>query len=334
MEKIKALLATVIVLSIGVALLIFSRSSAPSVTGKKILMDTYVTITVYAPEKEAKKAIDDAFSAMSGVEKKLSRFNTSSEISKINKNPGKPVKVSPFTYQALKLAKKYNSLSSGYYDITVGRVVSLWDFNKQKVPDPENLKRAVESVKPNELHLYKDNKVQISKGMMLDLGSLLKGEAVDAAQKKLEQAGITKALITTGSSTTLIGEKTNDEKWMVGIQHPRKANEMLGVVEGSNITISTSGDYQQYFYKNGKRYNHIINPKTGYPQDSFMSVTIISPGSAAAADILSTAIFAMGPEKGLAFAKKSNIDYIAVNNKGTVYKSNGARHYIAGQLTY
>lgn len=334
MEKVKALILSLVVLSIGIALVIFTRSSQKPITSKKILLDTYVTITIYSPEEKAKKVIKNAFSVMAGVEKKLNRFDKSSEISKINNNPGKPIKVSSLTYKTLKLAKKYNQISNGYYDITVGRIVSLWDFNKKKLPDPKDLAKARKTVKPDELLLLKGNRVQISDGMMLDLGSLLKGLAVDIAQRQLEKEGVTQGLITTGSSTTLIGKKAGGEKWAVGVQHPRKANEILGVIEGSNITISTSGDYQQYFYKNNKRYNHIINPSTGYPQDKFMSVTIISNKSSVETDILSTAIFAMGPKKGLAFAKKYNINYVAINNKGSVFESSTAKQYVTGKIIY
>ena len=170
--------------------------------------------------------------------------------------------------------------------------------------------------------------------MMIDVGSVLKGIAVDRAQKKLHDYNIKKALITTGSSTTLMDRKPDGGKWLVGIQHPRKLDDLLGVLTGSNVTISTSGDYQQYFYKNGKRYNHIINPKTGYPQDEFMSVTVISPVSAAQTDILSTAIFAMGIDKGLSFAEKQGVEYIAVSKKGKVFKSRKIDKYLDGRITY
>lgn len=329
MEKIKALIAAIIIIIVGLVFVFLTRQDISPVTKKKILLDTYVSITVYQSDKKsAQKAIDKAFDKMAAIEKKSNRYDNKSEISKINRQSGKRVKASSDIFKALELAKRYNSISGGYYDITVGKVVSLWDFNKKNIPSKSDILKAKSTIDPKGLVLIPPDTVKTSKGTELDLGSVAKGQAVDSAEQKLSSLGIKNALITTGSSTTLMGDKPNNEPWRVGIQHPREQDDLLAVIKGKDITISTSGDYQQYFIKNGRRFNHIINPKTGYPQDDFMSVTVISSKKAIETDIISTAIFAMGIKKGISFAKKIGVDYITVTSKGKILQSKEAGRYL------
>jgi thiamine biosynthesis lipoprotein len=140
--------------------------------------------------------------------------------------------------------------------------------------------------------------------MKIDLGAIAKGFALDCAVSKLKEKNISSCLINAGGQIYALGERSG-APWKVAIQNPRKP-EITGILELKDKSASTSGDYEQFFLKNGKRYSHILNPATGYPADSgIISVTVIMDNGLAA-DALSTAIFVLGKTKGAELASKFN----------------------------
>ena len=209
---------------------------------------------------------------------------------------------------------KYYRLSEGAFDITVGPVVSIW---KEKIGEAENktrgltlptesqIKKAVSLVGSDKISLD-DNTSSIifaQSGMSIDLGAIAKGYAVDKAVRRLKELGVRSALVNAGGNVYCLGKK-GSRKWRIGVRHPRKGAEIAYYLDLENQGAATSGDYEQFFILDKKRYSHIINPKTGRPVDNnISSVTIIAP-DAATSDGLSTTVFVLGKEKGLTLTGK------------------------------
>ncbi|MDO8886086.1 FAD:protein FMN transferase, partial [Candidatus Oleimmundimicrobium sp.] len=277
------------------------------------LMDTYVTIKAYGKSKnKVERAVNKAIAEIKRIDNIMNFYNENSEISNINKRAGEsPVKISDDMVQTISLSLAYAEKTGGAFDPTIGALTGLWNFGKEKIPSELEMEKGLPLV---DYHLVELDKKQetiafLKEGTKLDFGGVAKGYAVDRAMDILKKEEITAALITTGSTTKVFGFKPKNNLWKIGIQHPRPSEtekNIMGVISTTDKSISTSGDYQQYFIKNKIRYHHILNPKTGMPAQGYISVTVITDLSAAEADILSTAIFVMGYPKGMDFIKQNN----------------------------
>jgi thiamine biosynthesis lipoprotein len=148
------------------------------------------------------------------------------------------------------------------------------------------------------------------KGMKLDIGGIAKGYAVDLAAQKLQESGIQSAIVEAGGDLIAFGSAGKGKPWKIGIRHPRRPDALFGVIEIGEGAVATSGDYQQYFEIDGKRYHHIIDPENGYPASKCISATILAE-NCLEADAVVTAIFVMGPEKGMKWLSE-HPDYLGM----------------------
>jgi thiamine biosynthesis lipoprotein len=167
------------------------------------------------------------------------------------------------------------------------------------------------------------------KGMALDLGSTSKGFAADEVAKLIRAAGVKSALIDLGGNVLVLGSRPDGKSWRIGLQDPfsTERGSYLGIASLADKTMVTSGVYERFFIKDGKRYHHILDTKTGYPVDNgLMSVTIITPKSFDA-DGFTTTIFALGRVRGMALAKEKGVDVIVVDSAKKVYMSPGVSTY-------
>ena len=259
----------------------------------RLLMGTFWEVT-----STDRKAGTIVFSEAGRIEGLLSKYIESSEISRLNR-AGK-LKVSPDTFYIIKKSKEFWQLSDGAFDITVEPIVALWGFSNRQylVPLDKEIRSVLKLIGSDKIILHEKNYVVEFKlpGMKIDLGGIAKGFALDCAVKKLKSNNINSCLINAGGQVYALGGKFG-APWKIAIKNPREP-EISGTLELKNKSASTSGDYEQFFFKAGRRYCHIINPKTGYPADSrLVSVTVITD-EGLTADALSTAIFVLGKEKG------------------------------------
>lgn len=257
-------------------------------------------------------AIASAFKEIEKIDKIANNFDPNSEISRFNA-VGK-IQASPDLLNMVRESLKYYTLSQGAFDITVGPLVKIW---KEKIREAENKSRGLTLPAENQikkaLSLVGSNKISLNSnessirftqsGMSIDFGAIAKGYAADQAVKRLKELGVRSALVNAGGNIYCLGRK-GSRKWRIGIRHPRKPDEIAFYLDLENQAVATSGDYEQFFILDKKRYSHIIDPKTGYPVDNKLSsVTIIAP-DATASDGLSTTVFVLGKEKGLELAGK------------------------------
>ncbi|MDA8432741.1 MAG: FAD:protein FMN transferase, partial [Nitrospiraceae bacterium] len=249
----------------------------------KPLMDTIVTITVVSEsDRKADEAIESAFSVISRFSDKIDFFKHTSELSAVNRNAGiAAVTVSPETLGVIERALYIAKISGGAFDPTIGPEIRMWDFAKKVRPSDEEIRKNLPLVNYRDIVVDRSRSTVFlrKRGMLMDLGGIAKGYAADLALADLKKEGIAAGIVAAAGDIRAFGLKPGGEAWRVGIMNPRqksKADELIATARLSNKAVSTSGDYERYFIENGRRYHHILDPKTGYPAAGCRSVTVIS----------------------------------------------------------
>ncbi|MEI6631541.1 MAG: FAD:protein FMN transferase [bacterium] len=279
--------------------LILGCEKSPLHKSTRVMLGTFVE--VISDDKLASQVV---FNEIKRIEKLLSKYDPQSEVSRLNQYES--LAVSPETFYIIEQAKYFWQISSGAFDITVGPLLDLWGFSDKKYhkPTQAEVERMLRLVGSDKIIIDKNkNTVELKiPGMKLDLGAIAKGYAVDCAVKRLKEQGIKNCLINAGGQIYCLGTKYG-KPWRVAIRNPRK-DSLLDNLELRNTAVSTSGDYEQYFIIEKKRYSHIMNPKTGYPAASGVTSVTVIASSGLTADALATAIFVLGKERGLELAAK------------------------------
>jgi len=298
----------------------------PSIYKKtKPFMDTLVTITVVAgSDEQANRTIDKAFSVIEQFGDKINFFSDKSELSAINRNAGAtPVKVSPDTLGVIERALYISEKSNGAFDPTIGPEMNMWDFFKKIRPSDTAIKKKLSLINYRDIIVDHDRSTVLlrRKGMLMDLGGIAKGYAADLALANLKQNGIGAGIVAAAGDIRAFGLKPDGTLWNIGIKNPRQqseADELIAKASLTNKAISTSGDYERYFIEDGRRYHHILDPKTGYPAGRCRSVTVISD-SGIFADGFSTAVFVSGPEKGMELVREAGSDAVIIDKDGVIH---------------
>lgn len=244
----------------------------------------------------------------------MSTFRPESEISRFNRfqKIGEPFSVSGPLYQVLGIAKEIHALSDHAWDGTVMPLVNLWGFgpanSTKRIPDPQEIKAAHARTGFGSISLTKDKSLVKSKGeIQLDLASIAKGYGVDQLADLVRNRGFDDFLVEIGGEVYAAGRRKDGRPWRVGINRPKPdaaATDVYQVVTLENAALATSGDYRNFFEMDGKRYSHVIDPRTGYPvSNNVVSVSVISD-NCTVADGLATALMVLGVEKGLALVNR------------------------------
>lgn len=275
-------------------------------TVNRLLFDTAVTLTADCE----RSVLMEAVSLCEGYENLLSRTKEGSDVYKINNSEGF-VSVSEETALIIKTALKYCEQSEGLYDITITPVSSLWDFNKEILPEEAALSEALKKVDYKEIQL-EGNRVN-SNGAQIDLGSAAKGYIADKLREFFENKGVKNAIINLGGNVYVLGDKYT----RVGIQKPFSGGT-VGRVEMKNLSAVTSGTYQRCFTKDGAFYHHILDPKTGYPKNTDLdSVTVIGESSMLC-DIMSTVCLLSGGEKAEELINAEGLAAVLIFKNGQI----------------
>ncbi len=275
-------------------------------------MGTFVEIQVFEPKMEAKTvqhAIEKAMDEIEGVSRIMSSFDVKSDISRVNAEAGRKwVSVNPKTIEVLNKALRLSEMSDGVYDISVGRILELWGFSgngQRDIPEKKEIETAMLGVGFEKVSIDEENNRVKFKNLYtkIDLGSIAKGYAVDLAACSLKRSGIKNALVNAGGDIYSMGSNKDGHGWVVGIRHPKEKNEIIGTLAIKDKAVVTSGNYENFFIKDGEKYSHIIDPGTGYPvENNIVSVTVVSFDTATA-DGLATMIAISGANKGLEIVK-------------------------------
>ena len=288
----------------------------------QFIMGTLVEITVREPDQEkAQLAISLAFDEMRRLEKLMSTHLVDSEISRLNAIAGgkSSLPVSPEVLEVILRGIHWGNESGGALDISIGPASNLWRFDDENpsIPDSQRLAQAVRLVNFREIEINKSNVRLKQPGMSLQLGAIAKGYAVDKAMAVLQNNGIRHTLINAGGDLKVMGQRKDGQPWSIGLQHPRQPEKLIASFALADSAVATSGDYQKYFMKENTRYHHILDPANGMPAKGVISATIVAK-TVMDADALATAIFVLGPKKGMALVDSlDGVEGMMVTASGT-----------------
>jgi len=260
--------------------------------------------------KQFNEDLRDVESAVDDLENVFSRYRNDSELARLNKMGEGCMEASPTLTALLKRARYWYDMSDGALDVTIGPLVDLWKQagKEGRLPTKEEIGSAKSRVRMKYVEIT-DSRICLNRaGMNLDLGAIAKGAILDAAAELLKKSGVERGLVDAGGDVSSFGK----DIFTIGIQDPRKEHkqELLGTITVPAGGVVTSGDYERFVIIEGKKYSHIVDPRTGYPAEGLVSVTVIGP-NATDADALATALSVMGKEEGIKLLNQLD-DYHAV----------------------
>jgi thiamine biosynthesis lipoprotein len=291
--------------------------------GTHLAFAAYTTTAVDA--KRAKESFDAAIAEIKRLEALMTTWRPDSEVSRINAMAGKgPVKVSDETFAVIKESVHASEISEGTFDITFHTLHGLWKFDEDLDPHPpaeKDLKARLPFVGYRNIRLDEKSRTVMlgNDKTQIGLGGIAKGYAVDMAVRVLDRAGLTSFFVQAGGDLFARGTKPDGSEWQAGIRDPRGTEQQyFATLSLTDHAFSTAGDYERAYIVAGKRYHHIIDPRTGHPATACRSVTIWAP-SAFLADEIDDAVFILGPEKGMKLVESiEGVGAVIVDAKNNV----------------
>ena len=330
-------LTALLAMALGVAVLATGCTPAEEpVRDAREALGTVVTITAYGEDAaQVEMAVEDAYAAMAEVERALNVYGeTGAPCGSAASLNLMPHEWNPLPEEAQEVLARTAELDvGGQFSPGLFGVQELYDFEGGgRVPDAEELAPAVEAAttfETREADGIVDGRFTPQGGaetttsaeavpVGVDFGGAAKGLGLDRAAAALRESGaVDAAVISAGSTTIAFGEKPDGSPWKIGIEDPRDPEVVVSVVEGpGDVIVSTSGDYQRYFEEAGERYHHILDPATGEPARGTQSLTVVGTSTGLDSDILSTALFVMGPEEAAAYAKQAGLGLYVIDSEG------------------
>jgi len=303
----------------------WSRIASEPLVRSRLMMGTIIEITAY--DRGAEAAIVAAFTRMQQIEAAIGQ----DEFSDLNRLAaqagGRPLKVNDDTWQILSLASEYWRKTEGAFDVTVNPLVELWGFGydgEGNFPEPAAIKAALPKVGGDKMLLFPEKQaIRLAKsGMSLTVGGIAKGYAVEEAAKVLRRNGVMNAMINGGSSIKVIGDGPGGRGWRIGVENPREAGKLVGVIVlHSGEAMGTSADNKRFFIRDSHRYSHIIDPRTGWPAPENMTLATVVTRNAAIADIITKALFLNDLNWSMRFLKQEKIRALLIDSGGKIHKT-------------
>ncbi|MBQ8047695.1 MAG: FAD:protein FMN transferase [Prevotella sp.] len=314
-------LAFLLFLVAGTILIIRQQQHLPYITNKGRVFGTYYTIT-YQHAEDLQKDIEKA---LKEVDNEFSMFNDSSTVARINR--GENPALSPTFLKVFDLAKQVNKATFGAFDITVAPLVNAWGFGfrSEQLPDSAQIDSLLQFVGMEKIGISvdkKDKKVShITKsnaGIMLDFSAIAKGYGCDVVSRLMRKHSIRNYMIEVGGEVVCHGKNPNGEYWHIGISKPSEENtqELQTVVDVKDEALATSGNYRRFYYQNGQRRAHTIDPRTGYPVNhTLLSATVLAH-DCATADAYATAFMVLGIDKAKEIILANNLKAYLIYTDG------------------
>ncbi len=273
---------------------------------KKVLklMGTRFELAAVSQEpQKAWEAIDAGIKEIQRIEALISEWQPTSQTSEINRNAGiQPVVVDQELYDLISRSNRISQMTGGAFDITFASAYQVWkyDGSMKVIPSPEEVAASVSKINYKNIILNpKDHSVYLKEpGMKIGFGAIGKGYAANRARDVMREMGIAGGVVNAAGDMVTWGKQANGEPWYVGIADPEEKDKVFSWLTADNTAVVTSGNYEKYVELDGKRYSHIIDPRTGYPAQGLKSVTIVC-ANGELADALATAVSVLGKEEGL-----------------------------------
>ncbi|MER2997895.1 FAD:protein FMN transferase [Pontibacter populi] len=309
---------------------VFAQGAPSSAKAHKkvlLLMGTrFELVAVSENEQLATKAIDAGVDEIKRIEALISEWQPTSQTSAINRAAGSmPVSVDPELYDLIVRSIKVSKLTSGAFDISFAAAYKLWKFDGSmtKMPPPEEVAASVKHIGYERIILDPNNHSVFLKDpeMKIGFGAIGKGYAANRARDVMRKMGIQAGVVNAAGDMITWGKQPDGQHWYVGIADPAEKDKVFSWLTASETAIVTSGDYEKFVVIDGKRYGHIIDPRTGYPASGLKSVTIICP-DAELADALATATYVLGPEEGLYLINQlKGVECLMITDKDEIVAS-------------
>ncbi len=293
-------------------------------SGNKKLMGTQVSVELWAEDRiTGQAAIEAVFSEIERLDLMMNPWIPESELARINREASKSaVTTTAEIVEVVERALYYSKLSDGAFDISFASVGQYYDYREGKSPNEQELFEGRKNIDYRAIQLnVSERSISFSRiGLQIDLGGIAKGYAVDRGINILQRQGIESAVVAAGGDTRILG-KLGDRPRTIGIRHPRKKDEFAVMIPLENTAISTSGDYERFFVKDGVRVHHILEPDTGRSSVGAQSVSVLA-AHAIDSDALSTTTFVLGVKKGLALINSlPGVDAIVIDGQGRLHYS-------------
>ncbi len=324
-KRIATVITAVVVAVLLAAVTVFfvCQSDEKTYTHTGFSMGSQVSVTLYGEDRQ--DVADTVLSRITVLDVDgISAKSQRSEIFRLNENGiySLSAEVLDYMTQALDICKE----SDGAFDITVGGLSSLWDFDsaKNKVPEQSEIENQLSFVGYEKISVD-GNTVTLGESQIVDLGAVGKGIACDVAEKVFEEQMVDRALLTVGGTVMTYSASDEEKGWNVGIRTPEAGDTsaFMKLYLTETKFVSTSGNYEKFFETNGRVYHHILDTKTGYPAaNDLRSVTVVAH-SGLVSDALSTACYVLGREKALPLLEKYSADAIFVDKNNSVYITDG-----------
>lgn len=276
-------------------------------------------IQVYDSSRiNARNQIRQMAEEVARLDRKYSRYRANSFLNEINRSAGSKlgVKLDKESLGLFRHALSCFEQSQGLFDVTAGGLYRIWDFRQAQVPDQKTLDQVLERVGFNKLS-WQGNRIILPRGMEIDLGGIVKEYAADAAAKLARRIGVTHGLINLGGDFAVIGPQPEERPWTVGIANPTEPNSMMARIDLSAGGLASSGDYERFFEVDGKRYSHILNPKTGWPSSGLRAVSVAGNLCTVAGSIATIAM--LKPETdALSWLEETGLPHVYMRSDGTI----------------
>jgi len=294
------------------------------VSRERALIGTYVRVDVCRSgqmSEEIDAAFEEIWQRMDQIEQRMNAYDPQSEVGRINHAGGRPVEVAEDVYQVIQYGVMMADRTFGAFDMTVRPLIELWHQAQQsdRVPDEDTIHQVLERVGSRHIHLFETPPhYRIAcEDCEIDLGGIAKGFAVDEAARILRRHGFSDFLINAGGDMYAGGRNCRGRTWRVAIQHPRRPEAWIDLMDLTGAAVATSGDYRQLYHIQGQTFSHIFNPLTGYPRVDAVSATVVAP-TAMEADALSTALTVLPSDKGMALIDGLGGSYgaLVIRNSG------------------
>ncbi len=317
--------------NIAIALLIVSFNSFGQTEYKRkvSMLGSPFEITVVAKDSvEGKQFMDLAINEVKRIENQISDWIPTTQISLVNKNAGiQAVKVDTEVFELVARAIKISEITDGAFDISYASMDKIWKFDGSMtaMPTEEAIKKSVAKIGYKNIILNKEDQTIFLKlpGMKLGLGGIGQGYIADKVKAVLLANGCSSGIVNVSGDINAWGKQSNHKPWTVGIVNPMNKNKVFATFPLENSSVETSGNYEKYVIFNGTRYSHIIDPRTGYPTQGVVSVSVFAKQTEIA-DALATGIFVLGVEVGLDLVNQlKGIECIIVDDKGKIHASKG-----------
>lgn len=293
---------------------------------EQAIMGTAVTVQLWADDRaQGAAAMAAVMAEMQRIDRTYSPHRPDSELARVNAAAAQqPVQISDEFFQLVARAQEFSRLSQGAFDITFASAGALYDYREGRLPDDLSLARAVQAIGWRQLQLdpQRPSLRFLRPGMRIDLGGFAKGHAVDRSVRLLQRLGIRHAIVSAGGDSRLLGDRRG-RPWTIAIRDPRQADAVAALLPLQDVAVSTSGDYERCFMRDGVRHHHLLDPRTGRSPSHIRSVTVVAPDGLTA-EAMGKTIFVLGIERGLAIAEQlPGVDAVVIDADGRLHGSAG-----------